>query len=388
MMMLLGSLRTIRMLALVCLAIVLLATTATAQQKILWQGAVMPERINVYASTSTRDRVSTTLKQGDVVDVVLEINALGDAWCRVAFSGQSEPLGYVFCHHLQQGHFTPKQSAHSEPAATQSHAQVLAISTTQKLTEAAVVNPAVLTNKDVLDMNKIGLAPEVLVAKIKSSQRNFDTSPASLQALKTAGVRDNVILAMVEAPAGQPKPARVADPPNVASASTPQPPTTVPSNGKARVFVTDSQKMDPIRVFVFTAADPGGFVDSNLKQRSDSVEDLKKDLSKNSVIQIVSQQAGADVTLEVLGRGDRETGGTSTFYGYDGQWHTYADTVRVVRVGLRAGTYTRLFEGTSSFAQRGLVGVSQGLWRVAASGAAKGIENWIRANHDNLISRR
>ena len=95
-----GSLRGIRMLALVCLTIVLVVTTTKAQQRILWQGAV-PERINVYATTSTRDRVSTTLKQGDVVDVVLEINSLGDAWCRIAFSGQSEPLGYVLCLHLE-----------------------------------------------------------------------------------------------------------------------------------------------------------------------------------------------------------------------------------------------------------------------------------------------
>jgi hypothetical protein len=91
----------IRRLALVCLTIVLVVTTTKAQQRILWQGAVMRERINVYASTSTRDRVSTTLKQGDVVDVVLEINSLGDAWCRIAFSGQSEPLGYVLCLHLE-----------------------------------------------------------------------------------------------------------------------------------------------------------------------------------------------------------------------------------------------------------------------------------------------
>ena len=75
-----------------------LAVAVEAQQRILWQGAVMPERINVYATTSTRDRVSTTLKKGDVVDVVLEISALGDAWCRVAFSDQSEPLGYVLCY--------------------------------------------------------------------------------------------------------------------------------------------------------------------------------------------------------------------------------------------------------------------------------------------------
>ncbi len=56
--------------------------------------------------------------------------------------------------------------------------------------------------------------------------------------------------------------------------------------------------------------------------------------------------------------------------------------------GLRAGTYTRLFEGTSSFAQRGLIGVAQGPWKVAAGNAAKAIENWIKANHDSLLSRR
>ena len=62
--------REIRILAVVCLTIALAVTTAKAQQKILWTGAVMPERINVYASASTSDRVSTTLKKGDVVDVV------------------------------------------------------------------------------------------------------------------------------------------------------------------------------------------------------------------------------------------------------------------------------------------------------------------------------
>src|ERR1700747_3112264 len=119
--------REIRWLAFVCLTVVLVVTTAKAQQRILWQGAVMPERINVYASASTRDRVTTTLKQGEAVDVILEINTLGDAWCRIAFSGQSEPLGYVLCHHLEQGHFMPKQSAHSESVATQTPAK----STTQ-----------------------------------------------------------------------------------------------------------------------------------------------------------------------------------------------------------------------------------------------------------------
>jgi hypothetical protein len=51
---------------------------------------------------STKDRVTTTLKRRDVVALVLEINAMGDAWCRIALLGQSEPLGYVLCFNLEQ----------------------------------------------------------------------------------------------------------------------------------------------------------------------------------------------------------------------------------------------------------------------------------------------
>lgn len=64
-------------------------------------------------------------------------------------------------------------------------------------TESA--SPA-LTNKDVLDMMKAGLAADIIVAKIKSSQTNFDTSPGALAELKAANVPDSVILAMVKGP--------------------------------------------------------------------------------------------------------------------------------------------------------------------------------------------
>ncbi|HEY7783210.1 MAG TPA: hypothetical protein VIB00_00705 [Pyrinomonadaceae bacterium] len=56
---------------------------------------------------------------------------------------------------------------------------------------------AELTNQDVLDMIKSGLATEVIVAKIKSSPSKFDTSPATLAELKTAGVNDSIVMAMV-----------------------------------------------------------------------------------------------------------------------------------------------------------------------------------------------
>jgi hypothetical protein len=194
-------LREICMLTFVCLTLVSVPITARAQQRILWQGAVRPAQINVYTSASLADSIATTLKRGDVVDVILEINAMGAGWCRISFSGQSEALGYVPCLNLERSDAGPNHLGHSEPVATQASAT----STTPKLTEATVANPTVLTNKDILDLNKIGLSPEILVAKIKSSPCNFDTSPASLQALKVAGLGDSVILAIVEAPVGLPQ---------------------------------------------------------------------------------------------------------------------------------------------------------------------------------------
>lgn len=54
-----------------------------------------------------------------------------------------------------------------------------------------------LTNKDVLEMVKAGLATEIVVAKIKASPGKFDTSAATLAELKSANVPDSVIIAMV-----------------------------------------------------------------------------------------------------------------------------------------------------------------------------------------------
>jgi|SRR5882762_2571610 len=47
-----------------------------------------------------------------------------------------------------------------------------------------------LGNQDIIDLLKAGLTPEVVVAKIKASVCNFDTSPASLKELKSAAVPD------------------------------------------------------------------------------------------------------------------------------------------------------------------------------------------------------
>jgi len=55
-----------------------------------------------------------------------------------------------------------------------------------------------LTNQDVVDLVKTGLSPDVVVAKIRTSTCQFDTSTAGLKGLKDAGVPDSVIVAMVD----------------------------------------------------------------------------------------------------------------------------------------------------------------------------------------------
>ncbi len=61
-----------------------------------------------------------------------------------------------------------------------------------------------LNNNDILEILKGGLSADIVVAKIKASLCDFDTSAAALSQLKSAGVPDAIILAMVQAPSANP----------------------------------------------------------------------------------------------------------------------------------------------------------------------------------------
>jgi hypothetical protein len=87
-----------------------------------------------------------------------------------------------------------------------------------------------LSNDDVLNMHKAGLPAEVLVAKIKSTSCDFDTSPAALAALKSAGIADNIILSMVEAPVPHSAPAAPVTPDTPAIASPYSATNSTPEN--------------------------------------------------------------------------------------------------------------------------------------------------------------
>jgi hypothetical protein len=80
----------------------------------------------------------------------------------------------------------------------------------------------VLVNQDVLDMLKTGLPADIVAAKIKASNCNFNTDLDALKELKEKGIADNVVLAMVQAPRS----------------------VIVPSDGKIRAFITDSQSWE------------------------------------------------------------------------------------------------------------------------------------------------
>ena len=56
-----------------------------------------------------------------------------------------------------------------------------------------------LRNQDVLAMFEAKLSPAVIVAKIESSPCAFETQPAALQELKSKGVNEEIILAMIRA---------------------------------------------------------------------------------------------------------------------------------------------------------------------------------------------
>ena len=172
----------------VCLTLVMMSTTAGAQQTIRWQGVVKPSEVNVYSDPSTHVAIATTLRQGDVVDV-LEIN---EAWCQITSLGQSEPLGYVLRMNLDRTGVASSHVTHNELLASKSS------ETKTRANLPAVQNSDVLTNNDILSLSKMGLSSKIVVAKINSSKCNFDTSAATLQVLKGAGLDDSVILAMVE----------------------------------------------------------------------------------------------------------------------------------------------------------------------------------------------
>ena len=94
----------------------------------------------------------------------------------------------------------------------------------------------VLTNDGVIKMVKAGLAESIIIQKIQTSQKKFDPSTDGLIKLKSAGVSDKVIEAMV---GGAPAPATTAAaPPPPAAPAAPAAPTIAHVMGSSQKPLT------------------------------------------------------------------------------------------------------------------------------------------------------
>lgn len=67
---------------------------------------------------------------------------------------------------------------------------------------SASAHAETLTNTDVVQLSKIGLGDEAVIAKIRASSSKFDLTTTDLIALKAAGVSGPVIAAMIDASKG------------------------------------------------------------------------------------------------------------------------------------------------------------------------------------------
>ncbi len=67
----------------------------------------------------------------------------------------------------------------------------------------ALAQDETMTNEEVISLTKAGLAPSIIIGKIRTSKTNFDMSTNALILLKQAGVTDETVTAMLEAKSGR-----------------------------------------------------------------------------------------------------------------------------------------------------------------------------------------
>lgn len=107
-----------------------------------------------------------------------------------------------------------------------------------------------IDNKTVIDMSRAGLSTEIILKKISSSRGVFDVSASGLIALKTSGVDDVVIAAMMERHETSRPPESKPFVPG--EASTGMDPKTFTDSGTALPFATRREAVMGARTIAFS----------------------------------------------------------------------------------------------------------------------------------------
>jgi hypothetical protein len=100
-----------------------------------------------------------------------------------------------------------------------------------------------MKNAEVVELVKSGLSESIVIAKIKGSKTEFDTSSTALVKLKESGVSDNLILAMIEA---KPKVEETKEPAKPETQKTAEMKEAV---GKRKVFIIAEDADARIEIF-------------------------------------------------------------------------------------------------------------------------------------------
>lgn len=115
-------------------------------------------------------------------------------------------------------------------ALSQQPDQSVAVTASTPATTQSTSPSAKITNARVVEMAKLGLDDDIIIARIKHATCDFQLSDSDLLELKKSGVSSKVVAAMLEVVPATP-------------ATTPAP-APEPSDGKVRVLVTDSQSWE------------------------------------------------------------------------------------------------------------------------------------------------
>jgi hypothetical protein len=137
-----------------------------------------------------------------------------------------------------------------------------------------------------------------------------------------------------------------------------------------------------VRVFVHTA--PSDFVDYESKRRTDSVQDIRKQLEKKMTIELVESADLADITVEVqkslpvaTDEVRTDTRQNSWIGGTTSSTKPVYLKQLMVTLAVRGGSYT------TTFGAREREGYLQG-WGVLAKGVANQVEDWVKKNRVQL----
>jgi hypothetical protein len=129
--------------------------------------------------------------------------------------------------------------AKAEPSQQQVVAKQSAPPTSSGQSQQTSGQGADMTNSRVVDLSKMGLDDDIIIAKIKHATCHFQLGDNDLVELKKAGVSSKVIAAMLDAAAAP----AISSLPGAATPVIPEP-ATAPDDGKIRVLVTDSQSWE------------------------------------------------------------------------------------------------------------------------------------------------